>query len=89
MLQENDDPALVKYYFQLCEESRGSFKDSLVRLQEVGLINQSFKIPEKGTTVNPYDIPLNKTKIKQFYKNELKEDNILNGWSIEPLKTDE
>jgi hypothetical protein len=68
LLQENDDPALVKYYFQLCEESRGSFRDSLTRLQEVGLVNKSYKIPEKGTTVNPYDIPLNKTKSKQFYK---------------------
>ena len=26
------------------------------------------KIPEKGTRINPYDIPLNKTKTKHFYK---------------------
>lgn len=69
LLQENDDIELVKSYFELSEESRGSFRESLLKLQNAGLINQSYKIPEKGTTINPYDIPLNKVKTKQFYKN--------------------
>lgn len=68
LLQENDDPELVKFYFELTESARGSFKDSLSRLQEAGLVNKSYKIPEKGTKINPYDIPLNKTKTKHFYK---------------------
>ncbi len=68
LLQENDDPELVKFYFELTESARGSFKDSLSRLQEAGLVNKSYKIPEKGTRINPYDIPLNKTKTKHFYK---------------------
>lgn len=69
LLQENDDTELVKSYFELNEESRGSFRESLLKLQKVGLVNQSYKIPEKGTVINPYDIPLNKVKTKQFYKN--------------------
>ena len=68
LLQENDDPELVKFYFELTESARGSFRDSLSRLQETGLVNKSYKIPEKGTKINPYDIPLNKTKTKHFYK---------------------
>lgn len=68
LLQEDDDPELVKFYFELTEQSRGQLRELLLRLQEVGLINKSFKIPEKGEGLNPYDIPLNKTKIKQFYK---------------------
>ena len=68
LLQENDDPELVKFYFELKENVRGSFKESLTRLQETGLVNKSYKIPEKGAKVNPYEIPLNKTKTKQFYK---------------------
>lgn len=68
LLQENDDPELVKFYFELTESARGSFKESLSRLQEAGLVNKSYKIPEKGTRINPYDIPLNKTKTKHFYK---------------------
>lgn len=68
LLQEDDDPELVKFYFELTEQSRGQLRELLFRLQESGLINQSFKIPEKGSSINPYDIPLNKTKIKQFYK---------------------
>lgn len=69
LLQENDDPELVKFYFELSENARGSFRESLIKLQEAGLVNKSYKIPERGTTVNPYDIPLNKVKSKQFYKN--------------------
>jgi hypothetical protein len=69
LLQENDDTELVKSYFELSEESRGSFRESLLKLQKAGLVNQSYKIPEKGTVINPYDIPLNKVKTKQFYKN--------------------
>lgn len=68
LLQEDDDPELVKFYFELNEQSRGQIRELLVRLQEAGLINQSFKIPDKGVSINPYDIPLNKIKIKQFYK---------------------
>lgn len=68
LLQENDDPESVKFYFELTESARGSFRDSLSRLQETGLVNKSYKIPEKGTRINPYDIPLNKTKTKHFYK---------------------
>lgn len=68
LLQENDDPELVKFYFELKENARGSFKESLTRLQETGLVNKSYKIPEKGAKLNPYEIPLNKTKTKQFYK---------------------
>lgn len=68
LLQEDDDPELVKFYFELNEQSRGQIRELLVRLQEAGLINQSFKIPDKGVSINPYDIPLNKVKIKQFYK---------------------
>lgn len=68
LIQEDDDPEIVKMYFSLDEKSRGSVRAALQRLQEQELINKSYKIPEVGSNFNPYDIPLNKNKVKQFYK---------------------
>lgn len=68
LLQEDDDPEIAKFYFGLDKKSRGEFSELLKRLQEEELINKSYKIPEKGSVIDPYDIPLNKNKVKQFYK---------------------
>ena len=68
LMQEDDDRELTNLYFSLDEKSRGSISNSLKRLQESELINKSYKIPEAGSKWNPYDIPLNKNKVKNFYK---------------------
>lgn len=68
LIQEDDNPELVKLYFSLSDESRGSIHSSLQRLQEQDLINKSYKIPPVESNFNPYDVPLNKNKVKQFYK---------------------
>jgi hypothetical protein len=39
-----------------------------VNLQNVGIINKSYKIPEVGSAFNPLDVPINKNFIKDFYK---------------------
>lgn len=68
LTQEGDDPEIVKDYFSMRTCSRGNARDMLVKLQDCSLINKSFKIPEAGSTIDPYDIPLNKNVIKDFYK---------------------
>ena len=35
LLQEDDDPELVKFYFELTEQSRGQLRELLLRLQDV------------------------------------------------------
>jgi hypothetical protein len=64
--QNGDDPETVKIYFT--SRFKGSIRDLLVNLQEAGVILKSYKIPEKGQSFNPIDIPLNKNLVKDFYK---------------------
>lgn len=68
LTQEDDDPEIVKDYFMMRTCSKGNVRDMLVKLQDCELINKSFKIPEKGTTIDPHKIPLNKNVVKDYYK---------------------
>ena len=67
LTQEDDDPEIVKDYFMMRTCSKGNVRDMLVKLQDCELINKSFKIPEKGTTIDPHKIPLNKNVVKDYY----------------------
>ena len=66
--QENDDPTIVNEYFKSRICARGNTRELLQNLQSAGIILKSYKIPEKGTTLNVHEIPFNKNIIKDFYK---------------------
>ena len=64
---EEDDTYLYRY-FTIPEEDRGNFRDILVKLQDKGIILKSYKIPKKGESFNPVEVPFNKNFIKGFHK---------------------
>lgn len=64
--QEGDDVELVQLYFQ--SKAKGSLLEQLTRLQEVGVILKSYKLPKKGEKLDLYSIPINKNLVKDFYK---------------------
>ena len=66
--QEGDEPEIVNEYFSSRVCARGFTIELLTGLQNAGIINKSYKIPEKGSVFNPLDIPLNKNVVKDFYK---------------------
>lgn len=66
--QEGDDPEIVKSYFTSPVKARGSTLELLSNLKESGVILKSYKIPGKGENFSPYDVPINKNIIKDFYR---------------------
>lgn len=64
--QEDDDAEIVQLYFQ--SKVKGSLLNNLIKLQEVGVILKSYKIPNKGEKLDLYSIPINKNLVKDFYK---------------------
>lgn len=66
--QEGDDPSIVNSYFSTRIRARGGIIELLSGLKESGLINKTYNIPEKGSKLNLYDIPINKNIAKDFYK---------------------
>jgi hypothetical protein len=69
LTQEDDDPEIAKEYSMMSPCSKGNIREMLIKLQNCGLINKSFKIPEeKGVGIDPHKIPLNKNVVKDYYK---------------------
>lgn len=64
--QEGDDAELVQLYFQ--SEAKGRLLEQLIRLQEVGVILKSYKLPKKGERLDLFSIPINRNLVKDFYK---------------------
>ena len=64
--QEGDDAEIVQLYFQ--SKAKGSLLNNLIKLQEVGVILKSYKIPSKGERLDLNTIPINKNLVKDFYK---------------------
>lgn len=64
--QEGDDVELVQLYFQ--SKAKGSLLEQLTRLQEVGVILKSYRLPKKGERLDLFSIPINKNLVKDFYK---------------------
>lgn len=56
----------LKRYLQIPNIS--SFRNTLINLQNKGIINKSYKIPNTGEVFKPEDVDLNKVFLKQFYK---------------------
>ena len=68
LAQEGDYPEIVNLYFTSRMCARGNTRELLSGLQDAGVISKSYKIPEKGQTFNPLDVPINKNLVKDFYK---------------------
>ena len=64
--QEGDDAEIVQLYFQ--STAKGSLLNNLIKLQEVGVILKSYKMPSKGERLDLNTIPINKNLVKDFYK---------------------
>lgn len=64
--QEGDDAEIVQLYFQ--SKAKGSLLNNLIKLQEVGVILKSYKMPSKGERLDLNTIPINKNLVKDFYK---------------------
>lgn len=68
LAQEGEQPEIVYNYFNANIDARGLTRPMLERLQAVGIINKTYKIPQKGERLNIYDIPINKKVVKDFFK---------------------
>ena len=68
LAQEGEQPEIVHNYFNANVDARGLTRPMLERLQAVGIINKTYKIPQKGERLNIYDIPINKNVVKDFFK---------------------
>lgn len=64
LAQDNHPEYLSKYFSQM--PLKGAPRDTLLSLQEKGIINKSYKIPEKGATFNPRDVDFNKVFLKSY-----------------------
>ena len=64
LAQEGHPEYLSKYFSQM--SLKGAPRDTMLSLQEKGIINKSYKIPEKGQTFNPLDIDFNKNFMKSY-----------------------
>ena len=64
LAQEGHPEYLSKYFSQM--PLKGAPRDTMLSLQEKGIINKSYKIPEKGQTFNPLDIDFNKNFMKSY-----------------------
>lgn len=63
--QDNHEEFLSKYFTQ-CQEI--DLRSILISLQQKGIINKTYKIPEKGVKFNPRDVDFNKNLIKDYVR---------------------
>ena len=68
LAQEGEQPEIVNNYFTSRMCARGNTRELLAGLQNAGVITKAYKIPEKGCSFNPLDVPINKNLVKDFFK---------------------
>lgn len=68
LLQDDQQEELFQQLLKTLKEIGLQLRELLISLQEKGLILKTFKIPEKGSTFDPFSIPINKLAIKNLYK---------------------
>lgn len=71
LFQVEENSKYLQSYFQLAEETRGSFRSILLSLQKKSLILKDFKIPEKGENIDLSAIPFNKRFVTEYCRNSL------------------
>lgn len=68
ILQDEGEEELFANYIKTFKAAGINLRSMLVKLQEKGIILQSYKIPNEGEEFIPYDISINKNFIKNLYK---------------------
>lgn len=68
ILQDDNQEELFQNLLIALKHINLPFRDILVQLQDKGIVLKSFKIPARGTSFDPYSIPINKNFIKNLYK---------------------
>lgn len=71
LAKEDYNPEYIYRFLAIPEEMRGSLRDTLVSLQNKGVILKSYKIPEKGATFNPDNVEFSVNFMKNFYKSSM------------------
>lgn len=66
--QDDEEDTNLYDFLSLGDDCTTGFRNCLESLQEKGIILKSYKIPESGSTISVYDIPINKTVTKGLYK---------------------
>lgn len=67
LLQEGYDPHYLLRYLAI-PDCKQEFREALMGLQDKHMILKSYKIPERGETFNPKEIPINQLVVKTFKK---------------------
>ena len=67
----DDHDEYIKNYFSSCELTK-PLREILADLQSKGIINKSYKIPDKGEIFNARDVDFNKNIIKSFLQHSNK-----------------
>jgi len=65
---DEDKPELLYDYFQLDLGLRANPIESLTRIQDAGIINKSYKIPEKGSKFDPKSVEFNKVFLRKYHQ---------------------
>lgn len=68
ILQDDNKEDLFHRLLVTMKQNNISLRDLLKSLQDKGVILKSWKIPQEGSSFDPYIIPINKNFIKNLYK---------------------
>lgn len=67
-IQDGNSTEDLSRFLNISVEHKKIFRDSLVSLQNKGIILKSYKIPNSGEKFNPLDVEINKNVVKTFWK---------------------
>lgn len=67
-IQDGNSTEDLSRFLNISVEHKKIFRDSLVSLQNKGMILKSYKIPNSGEKFNPLDVEINKNVVKTFWK---------------------
>ena len=82
MIQEGYEDLYLRQYLRI-RDNKDTFRDTLVSLQNKGIILKSWDIPEKGAKFDPREIPFNKNFFRTFFKSSLELGKEL--WDAYPM----
>lgn len=68
LLAQDGQMEYIKKWIGIPENTRGAVLDLLKSLQEKGVINKSYKLPEKGQMLDPIEIEFNKNFVKKVFR---------------------
>lgn len=68
LIAQEETEIYLYRFLALPDSAKGDIIELLQSLQDKGIILKTYKIPKKGETFNPMEIPFNKNVIKNIYK---------------------